>query len=123
MIQTQHISGDGAPLIKLHSTFSRAEDEYQMCDFCRRRFCPNAFDRHVEFCREKSSRLQETHSDQFRTHLYPLAIHLFNLFGKLISQIEVGQSPSMTDTSSLEQKTHSVQTNANPSVTMHPEPV
>jgi hypothetical protein len=43
----------------------RAEDEYQMCDFCRRRFCPNAFDRHVEFCREKSSRIQEHVRNQF----------------------------------------------------------
>jgi hypothetical protein len=37
---------------------SRAEDGYKPCQFCERKFCDNAFDRHVEFCRAKTTRLQ-----------------------------------------------------------------
>merc|ERR1719350_89939 len=37
---------------------TKPEDNYKLCEYCERKFCPNAFDRHVEFCREKSNRLQ-----------------------------------------------------------------
>jgi len=37
---------------------TKPEDNYQTCDYCNRKFCQNAFDRHVEFCREKATRLQ-----------------------------------------------------------------
>eukprot|EP00092_Neocalanus_flemingeri_P003451 GFUD01003700.1.p1 GENE.GFUD01003700.1~~GFUD01003700.1.p1 ORF type:complete len:675 (-),score=150.66 GFUD01003700.1:636-2660(-) len=37
---------------------TKPEDNYQTCEYCQRKFCPNAFDRHVEFCKEKSNRLQ-----------------------------------------------------------------
>jgi len=37
---------------------SKPEDNYQTCDYCQRKFCPNAYDRHVEFCKEKATRLQ-----------------------------------------------------------------
>jgi hypothetical protein len=30
---------------------AKAEDTYKTCDFCNRKFCDNAFERHVEFCR------------------------------------------------------------------------
>ena len=39
---------------------SHPEDSYKTCDFCRRKFCDNAFDRHVEFCREKSTRISSS---------------------------------------------------------------
>ena len=42
------------------STKSAPEDSYKTCDFCRRKFCENAFDRHVEFCREKSNRISSS---------------------------------------------------------------
>ena len=29
----------------------RAEESYKACEFCGRKFCDNAFDRHVEWCR------------------------------------------------------------------------
>ena len=29
----------------------RAEESYKACEFCGRKFCENAFDRHVEWCR------------------------------------------------------------------------
>ena len=29
----------------------RGEESYKACDFCGRKFCENAFDRHVEWCR------------------------------------------------------------------------
>jgi len=46
-----------APLKKKKSANSRPEDNYKTCDYCQRRFCENAFDRHVEFCKEKASRI------------------------------------------------------------------
>ena len=36
---------------------SKAEDTYKTCDYCQRKFCDNAFDRHVEFCKEKNTRI------------------------------------------------------------------
>ena len=30
---------------------TKAEDNYKSCDFCNRKFCDNAFDRHVEHCK------------------------------------------------------------------------
>jgi len=36
----------------------KGEESYKPCDFCGRKFCENAFERHVEWCRTKSSRLQ-----------------------------------------------------------------
>lgn len=35
----------------------KPEDTYKTCDFCGRKFCENAFDRHVEFCKEKNNRI------------------------------------------------------------------
>ena len=35
----------------------KPEDSYKTCDFCGRKFCENAFDRHVEFCKEKNNRI------------------------------------------------------------------
>ena len=43
------------PKIKRRPT--KPEDTYKTCDFCKRRFCENAFDRHVEFCKEKNNRI------------------------------------------------------------------
>eukprot|EP00090_Calanus_glacialis_P046676 TRINITY_DN9282_c0_g1_i1.p1 TRINITY_DN9282_c0_g1~~TRINITY_DN9282_c0_g1_i1.p1 ORF type:complete len:677 (+),score=131.32 TRINITY_DN9282_c0_g1_i1:45-2075(+) len=37
---------------------TKPEDNYKTCEYCQRKFCPNAFDRHVEFCKEKANRLQ-----------------------------------------------------------------
>ena len=37
---------------------ARPEDEYQTCEYCQRKFCPNAYDRHVTWCKEVSTRLQ-----------------------------------------------------------------
>ena len=39
----------------------RAEESYKACEFCGRKFCDNAFDRHVEWCRwvlDEKPRLQ-----------------------------------------------------------------
>ena len=47
-------------LKKKKSTKSAPEDSYKTCDFCRRKFCDNAYDRHVEFCREKSNRISSS---------------------------------------------------------------
>ena len=47
-------------LKKKKSTKSAPEDSYKACDFCRRKFCDNAYDRHVEFCREKSNRISSS---------------------------------------------------------------
>ena len=35
----------------------KPEDTYKTCEFCGRKFCENAFDRHVEFCKEKNNRI------------------------------------------------------------------
>ena len=45
---------------KKKSQSKRPEDLYKTCDYCRRKFCENAFDRHVEFCKEKSTRLSSS---------------------------------------------------------------
>jgi len=37
---------------------TKPEDNYQTCEYCQRKFCATAFERHVEFCREKANRLQ-----------------------------------------------------------------
>ena len=39
---------------------SKPEELYKTCDYCRRKFCDNAFDRHVEFCREKNTRISSS---------------------------------------------------------------
>ena len=39
---------------------SKPEDNYKTCDYCRRKFCENAFDRHVEFCKEKNTRISSS---------------------------------------------------------------
>ena len=45
---------------KKKPTKSNPEDNYKTCEFCGRKFCDNAFDRHVEFCREKSTRISSS---------------------------------------------------------------
>ena len=30
---------------------TKAEDSYKACEYCSRKFCDNAFDRHVEHCK------------------------------------------------------------------------
>ena len=39
---------------------SKPEDTYRTCDYCSRKFCENAFDRHVEFCKEKNTRISSS---------------------------------------------------------------
>ena len=39
---------------------SKPEDTYRTCDYCGRKFCENAFDRHVEFCKEKNTRISSS---------------------------------------------------------------
>ena len=39
---------------------TKPEDNYKTCEYCKRKFCENAFDRHVEFCREKNTRISSS---------------------------------------------------------------
>ena len=43
------------PKVERKKKPAKAEDNYKTCDFCRRKFCDNAFERHVEFCRYECS--------------------------------------------------------------------
>ena len=42
------------PKVERKKKPAKAEDNYKTCDFCRRKFCDNAFERHVEFCRYRT---------------------------------------------------------------------
>ncbi|XP_076271746.1 uncharacterized protein LOC143203455 isoform X2 [Rhynchophorus ferrugineus] len=56
----EQVSAPGSPTAKPRSTTSLLNTPNEQCPSCDRFFGPKAFDRHVEWCKEKKARIQQS---------------------------------------------------------------